>query len=370
MQKKTLVITLIVIILATVLIITLTKINEKTLSPQTQILEECKTLNYNGEDKISIVFFSSKELAKEYSDFLLTITPFKENPNAFNFFYIDDYSPECELYKDIAVLCQEKELIKKASSCPNDYIVVLKDLDSNIRSSAYMNVMSLNSNHQLSVFPHELGHALANLAEEYAPANIPRNSENCQSSCDEFDINDGCFLGCSKSNYYRSINSGIMRTLSSSNYGIFDERIILEKIFKKTGSHLTGLAIEENIISCTDKNYLLIEGILNLDNIEIIDKSVETGCLGTNGAGDFSYNLILEDNSILTSGEFNPELIFTDSQEENQEYIDGETFISDQPFLLKIPIIKNSKTLEISKEGETLSEINLQNIGNQFCKIK
>ena len=120
MQTKTLIIILIAILLFAGLIITITKINEKTFSPQPEILENCNTLTYNSKDAVNIVFFSSQEQAKEYSDFLLTITPFKENKKSFNFFYIDDYTPECKRYKDIAVLCNNKELTKKASSCPND----------------------------------------------------------------------------------------------------------------------------------------------------------------------------------------------------------------------------------------------------------
>ena len=364
-MKKTTILIIILSIIIIVSIITIFSLNKNTsLSPKN--LEKCNTLAYNGKDKINLVFFSSEEQAKKYSDFLLTIPPF--NKNQFNFYYIDSYKPECELYKDIAILCYSKELIKKASSCPNDYIIVLEEKPKNIRSSAYMNVMSLNSNHQLTVFPHEFGHALANFADEYTPAKLPKSSQNCVADCKSFDeFSEECFQGCSKSNYYRSVDNGIMRTLNSNTYGKFDELLIQEKINKNTNK-LTGLAIDSKT-DCSKEKYYLIEGNLNNDEITILEKSIEQGCSGENGAGNFDYNLILEDSTNY-NGEFNPELIFTDAQEETQEYIKGEIFDSNINFLLKIPFIENSKTLEINKDDQLISQINLQDADAQPCKTK
>ena len=340
------------------------------LSPTAQALEECHALKYNGDDKINLVLFASKEQAEKYSNYILTISPFSTNKDFFNFYYIDSYTPECEIYKEVALLCYNKELIKKASSCPNDYIVVIKDESAGIRSSSYMNVMSLNSNHLLSVFPHEFGHAFTILAEEYTPADIPRGAKNCVSNCEKFSTSDGCFQGCSKEDYYRSIDNGIMRTLSSNTFGKFDEFLILERIKKKIGVGITGLAIDPDNVDCTKKNYYLIEGTYKTKNIDVIEKTIESGCVGSNGAGFFEYNLILTDNSIAKTDEFNPELIFTDAQEQGNEEISGQIYESDKSFLLKIPAIEKAKTLEIIKDGEKLTEINLQTIGAEFCKIK
>ena len=60
--------------------------------------------------------------------------------------------------------------------------------------------------------------------------------------------------------------------------------------------------------------------------------------------------------------DFNPNLIFTDSEEE------GGVLEAEGNFLLQIPLIANAETLEISKEGTILSEINLQDIGARPCK--
>jgi len=347
---------LILVIIGVTILILLTN-NSPSLSPnKTSNLEECKTVYYNGNNKINIVFFSTEDQAKEYSDYFLAIEPFKSNKEEFNFYYIDDYSASCELYQDIAILCYNKELIKKASSCPNDYIVVIKEENSKIRSSAYMNVMSLNKNHKLSVFPHEFGHAFASLAEEYTPARIPEGSENCKGDCKLFTIKDGCFKGCSDSDYYRSIDSGIMRTLSSKEYGEYDEMLISEKI--KKSSSITSLAIEE-LIDCTNEKYYLIEGTYSEGKINILKKTPEIGCVGGNGEGRFDYKLIMKDDSILTEGSFNPELIFTDQQEITSPQISGEILNSERSFILKLPIILNSKKLEIIQDNQLLETVDL-----------
>ncbi|MEK6878348.1 MAG: hypothetical protein AABY22_02005 [Nanoarchaeota archaeon] len=369
MENKTLIISSVSLVIIAALALTIFIINQKSLSPQQNqtILENCKTLLYNGENKVNLVFFSTKEQAEKYQKFFYTISPFDKNKEAFNFYYIDKFTPKCEIYKGIAILCYSKELIKKAASCPNDYIIAIKEESPNIRSSSYMNVMSINSQHKMSVLAHEFGHAFVTLAEEYTPATIPRGAKNCQSSCDNFNVNDGCFQECSTQSLYRSIENGVMRTLSSSKYGIFSENLILKKL-NKNQKRITG-STTENTISCENEKYYLIEANYSNNDIQIINKYLQQGCLGTNGAGDFSYNLILNDNSIFTQEEFNPELIFTDSQSEEQEQIEGETYINEGLFILKIPAIENSKSLEIYKDTEKIEEINLQYFDFRACPI-
>jgi hypothetical protein len=338
---------------------------EPPLSPAD--LETCKIIQQPEKGTINIVFFSSKENAEKYTKSLLDISPLDENKEQFNIYYINDFVPNCEIYKGMALLCYNRELIKKASSCPNDYIIVIKDEGSSIRSSAYMNVMSINYKNHLTVLAHEFGHVFANLAEEYTPAKIPRGSENCVSTCEKFEgETNGCFQGCSEANYYRSIDRGIMKTLTSKNYGIFDKNIILEKINKELmlSPKFTGNAIK--ILDCSEEEYYLIKGLYNTGEVFIQDKTIERGCLGKNGVGGLEYNLILKDDTAFQKEEFNPELIFTDIQGEIE--IDGETYESDKEFFLKIPIIENSKTLEISKEDKLITEINLQDLGSRPCK--
>jgi len=355
MDKKYMFIFLIAILVVAIGIFFFTK----NISQSPTDLEKCNTLIYNGEDKPNIVFFSSEDTAKRYIEGFFKISPFDKNKNGFNFYSID-YTPECELYKGIAILCYSKEVIKKAASCPNDYIVVTKDKPSNIRSSAYMNVVSLNSNSNINVFAHEFGHAFANLADEYVPAKIPKGSKNCQKTCDKFNTTE-CLKGCSEESYYRSIDSGLMRTLFSSTYGTFNEELIKSKITNT----ITGNAIQD-IRNCKNEKYYLVEGNYKNGEISVNSKSIESGCVGENGNGAFSYQIILDNNEKAKTENFNPELVFTDLTQEEQ--LSGGPQDYSGSFLLKVPILENSNKLEIINEDK-ITEINLKDIGARPCEI-
>jgi len=369
MDKKVIGIIILLIFVLTSLIIFII-ISQKTgLSPNTSNvqtnLEECNSLIYNRENAFNLLFFSDKQGAQNYSDFFFQTPPFSENKNSFNIYYIDNFTPKCELYKGIAILCYSRELIKKAASCPNDYIIVLKNEKPEIRSSSYMNVLSINTNHQLSVLSHEFGHAFGNFAEEYVPASIPKGSKNCLFSCEEFgDTKNGCYEGCSKNNAFRSIESGVMRTLSTNNFGKYNEILLLNEINEINQQTITGNVVN-NIVDCSKENYYLIEAIYKDNKIELITKTLENGCFGENGAGPFSYKIIKTDNSEIRGNEFNPELIFTDAPKNGE--INGETYIQEGTFLLKIPEITNSKSLEISLDGNRIIEINLKDVGARPC---
>jgi hypothetical protein len=352
MEKK--IITLVIFITIILGLIIYLIFSSPKFSPE---LEECKSVYYNSENAINILFFSEKDIAKKYADFLFEMSPFLENKEKFNIYYIDTYNPECEIYKGVALLCYNREIIRKASSCPADYIVSIKKEGSNIRSSAYMNVMSINQNHPLTVFPHELGHALAFLADEYVPATLPKKSENCVLECDEFENPDGCYEGCSKSDYYRSIESGIMRTLSSKEFGSFNSQVILNYL-PKNKKTITGKIIQETT-NC--EGYYLIEGIYKDKEIKIIGRTIEQGCIGENGNGEFEYNFIFKDTTEEFSSNFNPELIFTDYEE------GGEVLESNISFFLRIPIIKNLEKVEILKDDIKLTEINFLDIDSRPC---
>jgi hypothetical protein len=353
------VVALIFLILFGVVALMLVKLPQNSPQGDSNNLEICNILKNSG-GKESLLFFGDKESSEEYFNYLISSSPYNSNPDFFNAYYIDSYVPECEYYKGIAILCHSRELMEVASSCPSDYVVVLKDEPSNIRSSAYQNVLSLNLNSPKSVLLHEFAHAFANLADEYVPANIPKGSENCQVSCDEF-LED-CFEGCSKSDYFRSINLGIMRTLSSLDYGEFNEQIILGKL-SKSSSKLTG-----NVIAgerdCSNENYYLIQG--DYDGMKIISKTLEKGCVSGNGAGGFEIILKDFNGEMIYLDEFNPELIFTDGWVEGE--IDGETFESDVDFYLKVPVISSTENLEIVLDGNVLIETKLSDVGRRPCK--
>jgi len=285
---------------------------------------------------------------------------------AFNFFYIDSFNArgECELYKGIALLCYSRELVKAAASCPNDYVVVIGQAEPEVRSSSYMNVLSINSEHPENVLLHEFGHAFVNLAEEYVPAKLPRKARNCVSACEKFgDEKDGCFVGCSLEDYFRSIDNGIMRTLLSDRFGIFNELLIEERI-GEVSPGITGRAVSE-VRNCKDEKYLAVEVIGGEEGLDIISRHIEPGCLGENGYGTADYSLFDRGGNVIKAGSFNPEFIFTDVQE--GEEITGEVFESDRSFVLKLPT-EGVSSLEIIREGKT-TQFSLEDIGARACRI-
>jgi len=101
--------------------------------------------------------------------------------------------------------------------------------------------------------------------------------------------------------------------------------------------------------------------------MQLTDKSIEQGCFGKNGAGNFKYFLTSNEGSVLNQGEFNAELIFTDSP--GKEKINGETYENTGNFFLKIPFNENAEKLEVVKERNTIAQINLANLGSRPCKI-
>ena len=341
-------------------------INKQHISFQSKDLEDCKVLFYSGEDKTNIVFFSSKENAMKYSDFLFEIPPLKENKKEFNAFYIDSFTPNCTLYNDIALFCYSEELSRKSSSCPNDYSVVIDERPISIRSSSFMNVLSINSKQPSTVLQHEFGHAFANLAEEYVPAKKQKTAKNCVSSCDKFiSQTDGCFEGCSNANYFRSIDLGIMRSLSSDKYGIFNENLILERMkSKKMGVTGTGRAIEK-YSDCAKEEYYSILVDYNKENsiLKILNKTIENGCAGSNGFGEFNYTVFDKIDNILLENNFNL-LVFSDAPYADK--IEGEIFDYSGKFILKIPIIEDSTALNISYNDQT-TKLNIEK-GARPCR--
>ncbi|MEK6800738.1 MAG: hypothetical protein AABY05_02295 [Nanoarchaeota archaeon] len=341
------------------------------LSNSPKNLESCKTLVFNGEGAINLVFFSTEREAKQYSEHLLSVDPFKNQKEKFNIYYISDYEPKCEIYKGIALLCYSNDLIKKASSCPNDYILVVKKEDANVRSSSYTNVMSINSVHPLSVLTHEFGHSFANFAEEYVPAKLPRGTTNCVASCEDFSgEKNGCYEGCSDAEYKRSIEDGVMRTLSTDDYGIFNKNFVQKRIdeeYSENVKTITGNVVKDSR-KCEEEKYYAIEGEYNAENNEVkfLDKNIETGCVGGNGYGSFGINLIDTKGEAMIKDNFNPELIFTDAPAD--EGIDGETISGNNKFIIKSPILEDASEIEI-EHYDKKTRIDIKDLGGRACVI-
>jgi hypothetical protein len=327
---------------------------------QTSPQEGCNILQASPEGRVNLVFLATKEQSEIYSNYLKETAPFNQTKNYFNVYYIDNYEPSCEIYKEKAILCNSKELIEEASKCPNDYIIAIKNEKREIRSSSYSNILSINSAQPLSVLSHEFGHAFANLADEYVPSAIQRKQENCKGTCEDFD-GVGCFQGCSKENYFRSDENGLMRTLAARQYGAFDEKLISNRLKENKESPITGNAVRWTT-ACLYQRYYLIEGEYKSGEINIIKKSVQNGCVGSNGFGGFEYVLI-RGNGTEIKDNFNPEMIFTDGES------DGEAQEYEGNFYLKIPMNEESGTLEIRAENKNLARINLFEENSLPCQI-
>jgi hypothetical protein len=344
--------------------------NQSPLLPGDE-LEQCKTLSYNGPGKINLLFFSPKSQASEYMGFLLSSLPFNEHKDSFNFFYIDDYEVDCPLYKGIAILCHSRELVQKATSCPSDYTIVIKDSPERIRSSAFQNVLSINSNHVFMVLLHEMGHAMGNLAEEYVPAKLPRGQPNCKSSCSDFPEGgtDGCFEECSDTSYFRSVKEGAMRTLSPTDtgnpFGTFNSKIMGEEIIKTIEDReptidpagISGQAILDPS-SCSNEQYNLVEIV----DGQITEITQHTGCASGNSKGTSTYTLTSE-GQIIESGTFNPN-IYTEVQ--GSDTIEGEIFTGETTFITT-PI--TGDLIEIFDDTGLTDSRGLDKVGALPCRI-
>tara|TARA_Y100000310_G_scaffold338126_1_gene426926 strand:+ start:309 stop:1001 length:693 start_codon:yes stop_codon:yes gene_type:complete len=179
----------------------------------------CEVIIENdGENKVDIVFLTdqvSKNKVDDYVEYFLDSEPFSLNKEKINFYYAGE--TECEIKQGL-LYCYSRDLLKKAGACKNDYIIVLGEEPRKIRSSAYINVVSVNIKHPKTVLLHEFAHVFSVLADEYVPSVVPRGSKNCKQECEDFEVSEGCFSGCSKSELSRSSESSVMRTLSTKDY--------------------------------------------------------------------------------------------------------------------------------------------------------
>jgi len=335
-----------------------------TITQEQEDSEGCRILQEEGTGKINILFFSDQETSIKYAGILLRTVPFNENSKAFNFYYINDksFTPKCELYKKVATLCYSKDLIKKAAECPNDIIIVLDDeKDKKIRSSAYLNVVSVNTKDKPEVLVHEIGHVFGQLTEEYITGRNPSlKSKNCPDKCEKFNgLEDGCFPGCSTETRIRSIESGIMRTLNSKRFGSFNEALIRELISKraKGGTQITGLTIGDRVDICQNQEYLLYDIIT--EEIEVL-----SGCPGSNGYGSYSYILKDINGDVIFEGEFGGPLIITDGQQAlGDDTLSGEIF-KDEEFttLLVLPSINAAEVIVFDEFDNTIAQTSLNNL--------
>lgn len=339
---------------------------EKSLNPITETASElCQSIEYNGEDRIDILFISSKEDAEHYTQVMFDAEPYKAYRSYFNT-YVLEQEAECERYKGIAIVCNTRQTQALAKQCPHDYIVAVTEETPNIRSSAYGNVISINSVHQDSVHIHEWGHVLANLAEEYGGAKIPVGAQNCKSSCESFKDKtvtiDSCNQECSTSTHYRSIKEGVMRTLANSNYGEYNIAIITELLEKNKpkDTTITGNQILDQQ-TCNDK-ILAVEFLQSEDGLELNPSNVlQVGCVKDKG---LAGNLCVGDVCYLDT-------LFTDAQDiATQETLEGETYLKpESPLIFYIEKNPLYPQVDVTLNSQLIKTINTLEAGATACKI-
>ncbi len=360
MKKSYIIISVSIVILIAIIIIISQK--SPTFSPNNSN-SVCTEIEYNNPNAINLLYVTDKQIAQEYSDYFFSTSPFKENKESFNVYALENYQPTCKRYKGIALFCYSRDLINEASKCPNDYIIVPKEEQASIRSSSYDRVISLNTNHESSVLLHEFGHSFASLSEEYAPSNLPSDSPNCKISCEQFQ--NSCFEGCSKSNYKRSIENGVMRTLSSSDYGEFNKNLITNLIQKRFSTITSNVISEKE--SCNDHIYL-IELTPSEDSLTISSIALTEGCI-SNQNGDYSYQTETSSGEIISRASFSPTEIYTDAPGVNLD-LEGETFTSDEPIYLTVPATNLDSTITIQNEQEQIiASGTLDRLGATPCII-
>lgn len=335
-----------------------------TLSPGSNQLASCKTFNYNGDGKINLVFFGTKDAVGKYMDYFFSVSPFTNHKSEFNVYYIDDYKPTCTRYKGIALFCYNKEILEKAGSCPSaDAIIALSPDKESIRSSAYLGVASINTNHPNSVFAHEFGHLFANFAEEYRTDTLPASQPNCKESKEGFTPPvDGVYQECSKQDYYRSIDRGFMRSLEATEYGQYDERIMESQIEKHYSPLKTTGFATQTVQDCASESYYLVSASYDGQTLTPIDTYITNGCPQSQQAGTFSYT---ESNGKQTAM-FEP-ILFTDAP--GRDTIDGEDFKDPSlPVFVQLPSSVAPQISFHNDRGNLLGQMALDDAGARLCR--
>ena len=148
-------------------------------SQTNQLPKKCITLSEQNPDKIEIVFIGSgydnlDELSIDATSYIneifKNVEPFKSQSDLFNFYLVPDKA-DCKVGSIIE--CDNNQLVELASQCPNDYILLLSNRNQilnafvPVRSSAIGNIIKVNTADNPLVIAHEMGHSLANLADEY-----------------------------------------------------------------------------------------------------------------------------------------------------------------------------------------------------------
>lgn len=328
----------------------------------------CNEMLIQGESskQTNLLFVGDAQQAQEYSDYLFAHEPFASHKESFNVYRIDKVSL-CERYKGIALFCYSRELLAQTAVCPHDYILALEEAPATVRSSAYMGVASVNTRLPKTVLLHEVGH-LFGLDEEYeAGYNPGSDSPNCKSSCTEFG-QDTCYQECSDGSHSRSIDEGVMRTLSPTDttnpYGTFNHNYLAQKIAQPKTT-VTGFATKFTE-ECADQSHLIIE-VTPGDSWQAHVVDIGSGC-AISQEGSYKYALEDESGTVVTTGSFDEPELFTDGNEDEDSGFEGEVY-DDEPFFIAVPSDTGATTFTITDDEGNEQTSGSTQLNNLLCRI-
>jgi hypothetical protein len=172
---------------------------------------------------------------------LLGFKPFDANKARLNVWRLNELTNfDCTILEPRMFSCSSAKIAQKRVTCPNDQVILV--VDSN-EWRGFGNVggdisgTSSWKDMPYSVVLHEFGHAFGGLHDEYVydagQFAVDMNAPNCDAvACTKFTAAGvrGCFAGCGASTRYRSINNGMMRDLGATEFGQYDEKIIVDKL--------------------------------------------------------------------------------------------------------------------------------------------
>lgn len=204
--------------------------------------------NYQNPDKF-------KSDIERYFKFLLSIEPFKTRASQFSFNFVpNDTDLGCAFTtsgEGLGLFCNDSlaQKIVIQAGVPFDKIAVLHNSNRAGGSAHLKGSVSYvtNAPGEELAFVHELGHSIGGLVDEYLaryPFNASQNQvfRNCYTGSPPAIINDRWwigvttyFKGCNFTDWYRSSDDSIMRSLSIPRFNLVSQRIINEAIDEIAG---------------------------------------------------------------------------------------------------------------------------------------
>ena len=123
---------------------------------------------------------------------------------------------------------------------------------------------------------------------------------------------------------------------------------------------------EENSLCGEDK--ILIDLFYDGDFV-VLNKSLVRGCIPSykhDLGRRYSYDLKAANQSLYES-EFNPELIYSDIDAENE--IEGGAENAERNIVLAAPSLENGEVVNLYDNGTKIMEINVYDVGARSCRI-